>query len=252
MYKIECTTGVCIGRVIDLPAVTTNIVTASTCCDTLYVYMVFYMNNMIYVKKMSTDDIVDNWLLPITARVNANNAYDKAFICKNSRGLYITYLADMDNDTYVNIIKICKNKIEHYDNKFAFNGVDKNINPSITCNVKNIFITYHDPTHNIHLFKYDLNCVKEWKVIQENTEEYIYNLDPMICCDEKYVFFSYYTNGVMGITGSSELNSKKKPGTSDIVVFKINVDGGDIVACQFLNFNWIELNLSFVIVFCSK
>lgn len=236
-YKIECLTGLYVNRIIELPEITAEYVTVSTCCDILYVYMVFYINNMIYVKKLSTDDLTDNWLLPITAKVNANNVYNKAFICKNSRGLYIGYFADRDDDTYINVIKIFKNQIEHYDNKFAFNGTDKNINPSITCNVKNIFLTYHDLQHNIHVFKYNLCCNKEWKVIQENNSEHIYNLDPMLCCDEKYVFFSYYTNGIMGITGSDEPMSDKKPNSSDVVVFKINVDGGDIVACQFLNFN---------------
>ena len=240
LYKVDCITGLYISKIIELPAITVEDVTVSTCCDTLYVYMVFYINNMIYVKKLSTDDLSDNWLLPITAKVNANNTYNKAFICKNSRGLYITYLAEMDGNTYINIIKICKNKIEHYDNKYAFDGVDININPSICCNVRFIFITYHDPLHNIHVFKYNMSCREEWKVIQENNNNKIYNLDPMICCDDKYVFFSYYTNGIMGITGADDSNeqiSNKKPGSSDIVVFKINVDGGDIVVCQFLNFN---------------
>jgi hypothetical protein len=229
IYKINCATQNTTD--INIPFNNTNkCIVSSLCCDTLYLYMVYSINNILYVYKISTDDLMLYWPIPISTYMDTDDdTYDKVFMCKNSRGIYITYLAKKNADTYINVLKIFKNNIDKIESYHAFSGIDTLINPSICCNVKNIFITYHDPLHNIHIVKCNINCEQEFKIIQENTRQYIYNLDPIICCDDKNVFLSYYTNGCT--------NNIKKTGTSDIVVLKVNVDGGDVITCQFVNFN---------------
>jgi hypothetical protein len=201
----------------------------SICCDTLYLYMTYYYEKNIYVRKISTDTLTEQWLPPFTMQISTDSDCHRSYVCKNSRGIYVTYMTEKNDMTEINIFKIVRGGLQWIDVQPAFSSCDKNINPSICCNVTDIYITYYDVQYNVYILKYDLDGKLLWSVKQENQNNNVYNLDPIICCNNDHVFFSYYTNG----NTSQEISSSG----SDIVVFKINTDGNDIVACQFLNFN---------------
>lgn len=205
----------------------------SICCDQLYLYLTYYLNSTVTITKYALD-LTESWDASCIISVqNPSKSYKKAIICKNSRGLYITYFTESDTSTDINLLKINKANgvnqgvVTWAVSQSAFDTTQPNINLSICCNVSDIYITYNDPTYNIIVIKYNLAGVQKWKIIQNNNSNIIYNLNPVICCDLKYVFFSYYTNGAYF--------NNTTAGGSDVIAFKINTDGTNIMACQFVD-----------------
>lgn len=223
LYKIDCDSFEYVIKKYDI--YTYGIIYITICCDELYIYIAYIENNIILIRKISTDDLNESWIVPFHLNIT-NNEYDRVSICKNSHGIYIAYFENKSDKTYLNIVKIYKYSIEYYNTILVFDNINKLSVPTICCDILNIYITYTDLQHNLYILKFKLDCNLEWNIKRENNNENIYNIDPFIYCMNYHIFITYCTNGLAN--------------DSDIAVLKVNIDGNDVVACQFIEFNTIE------------